>query len=228
MGSEAANAGAALYVVDAVLDRAPSYAEPAARRSLERELRAAAVAERSALEWEAPSWDEATGLLHVRCTAAVTKLAGLRDLVIGQLAAAARRVEPAQEVTIRVGSIGVVLAPAPSEHSYRERWGWYAVTLHVQSRAVQDDAQAPTYIDEVLRTFQRFRNASFGWNQAEGSGLFRVQVVARSPAGADGESRDVLENLIRAAIKEPDYSMSTVALDWLSEPEDPPAAWRDA
>ena len=215
------------YVFDLVIESARVFGQAAARQTLERELRAPSRG--STLEWRDLSWNPEIELLKLRCKASNGTLIELRQRAISELTAALRRMRPDQDWTVRVVRTGLAIPPRQSEHSWAERWGWYAVTLEISSHAIQQDPEAAPYIDEELRKWQRFRSASFAWDQSQATGLFEVQVVARSPANADLEARDALENLVWAAIKEPGaYEVSTARLEWLSEHDKPPRASRRA
>ena len=218
------------FSFELTIEGAREYRNLQSRESLLRELNSGTTSTAAVLEWvDEPKWDDEAQCLNLRCTAAGDTLERLAEQAVTELAAAANRVTPGGDRTVRVRGTGVVVPARVSEHSTRERWGWYAVTLQLESRAIGDDPKAAPYIDAELRKWQRFRLASFGWDQSQDVGLFSVQVVARSAAGADGEARDALENFIWITVKEPGaYEISTVRLEWLSDPDDPPGSAREA
>ena len=176
--------------------------------------------ETASVQWTEPVWDPATKSLRVSCTTtAQDALTDLKDWAIAELTQAARGLFPNRELTVHTLPTSVVLAPRHSEFSWEDNWGWYEVVLMVEGAWIRDEPDAGPYIAEDLLKWQRFRNASFAWNEADAIGTLSVELMARSPAGAEGEAKDALGNLILDAVGTREgYTVSTLKVEWLSTP----------
>jgi hypothetical protein len=201
-----------------VIDGGEQFSSEDARAALRRELHAHTG---DALHWDDEvTWDPETNRAFVSCTGVGDELSRLKELAVTEVASAIGRLSPGSDATVRALKSSLVLAPRPTTYSEPERWGWYEVGLRLQAEFIRDSPDTAEYIAEELKLWQRFRDASFVWNQARGDATLHVRVLARSADAADGEARDALENLIDAAVRDPDaFAIESVDSKWISPPE---------
>lgn len=166
-----------------------------------------------ALSWDFPAWDDSVRAAQVSCT---TDEELNSDLLLSAVAVAVSRVIPGSEATVRLSRAGVVVSPRVSDLSNVERPGWYLSLLDLDIQGLRNEPAAVAYVREHLTNMRRFRNASIAFDVDRGVGTIALETFGISPAAADGEVRDAIENLIFEVLEEPgEFSIKTLQVQFL-------------